>query len=159
MHIDFYEEFPTKENLEKLKLIKFPIRLFVAERSLSEFKILEKEIKKLKRNVRVAYWPIIPNSYWVSPFSHTKDLIQTFKELEKIENPLLIDLEMPLKNKKMILKNLFSFFKNKRIIKGFMEKNKVRVTTAEFPASILSPLMKMCGLDYNIKTEKSLMWY
>lgn len=40
-----------------------------------------------------------------------------------------------------------------------MEKNKNRVTTAESPLTILFDFMKFLGLDYNIKTEKSLMWY
>lgn len=37
MKVEFYEEFPTRENLEKLKLIKFKTRLFIAAKSLAEF--------------------------------------------------------------------------------------------------------------------------
>lgn len=158
MQIGFYEEFPTKENLEKLKLIKYPIKLFVAARSIKEFKGLEKKVKTMKKDTNVAYWPIIRNSYWISPFSNREDLIKTFSELEKIDNHLLIDLEMP-KDKRLIKKNMSSYFKNRKLIKNFLEKNKERITTAEFPVSIISPLMKILGLDYNIKTEKSLMWY
>ena len=159
MQIDFYEEFPTKENLSKLRLVKYPIRLFVATKSIREFNELEQQIKKIKRDVRVGYWPIVPNSYWISPFSNTKDLILLFKEIEKIKNPLLIDLELPFQNKLLIIKNLPKFFKNKNLIGRFLEKNKRGITVAEFPASIISFFMKLIGLDYNIKTEKSLMWY
>ena len=85
MEIDFYEEFPTQKNLEKLRLIKFKTKLFVAAQSVKEFKSLEKQIKKIKKNVIVAYWPIIKNSYWISPFSNTRDLIELFRGLEKID--------------------------------------------------------------------------
>ena len=158
MKIDFYEEFPTDENLKKLKLIDFPTRIFVAAKSLDEFKKLEKRIKKINKKVECAYWPIIRNSYWISPFSNTKDLIDLFKELEACDNHLLIDLEFPL-NKKMIFKNLFSWRKNKKIIRRFLEKNKARVTTAQFPSPLISRFIRLVGLDYDVKVEKSLMWY
>ena len=158
MQIDFYEEFPTKENLKKLKLVKYPVKLFVAVKSLEEFKKLEKQIKKIKKDIKIAYWPIIPNSYWISPFSNTKDLFELFGSLDKIQNEFLMDLEIPLK-KSMVIKNLFFFFKNKKLIKKFIEKKKNRITTAKFPIPIISPLIKLLGLDYKIKTEKSLMWY
>ncbi len=38
-----------------------------------------------------------------------------------------------------------------------MQKNKKRITTAEFPA--LSFFKKAMGLNYEVKTEKSLMFY
>ena len=138
MQIEFYEEFPSKKNLEKLKLIKFPTKIFIAGKSIKEFQKFENIAKKYKKNLEVAYWPIIKNSYWISPFSNTEDLVETFKKLETIENSLLIDLEFPLKNKLMILKNSFSFFRNKKLIKKFLEKNYKRITTAEYPFSILS---------------------
>lgn len=158
MQIDFYEEFPTKENLQKLKLINFKIRLFVAAKSVKEFKKLEEQIKKIKKDIEIGYWPIIKNSYWISPFSNIKDLIETFRELDEIKNHLLVDLEMPLK-KIMIIKNLPSFFRNRRIIKEFMEKNKKRITTAEPIEMIFSKYLQIRGQSFNIKTEKSLMWY
>jgi len=158
MQIDFYEEFPTKENLQKLKLIKYPIRLFVATKSIEEFKGLEKRVKQLKKDTKVAYWPIIRNSYWISPFSNTKDLINLFRKLDSIKNHLLIDLEMP-KNKTMMLKNILSFFKNKSIIRRFMEENKQRITTAQPIETIFSRYIQIRGQNFNIKTEKSFMWY
>ena len=159
MKIDFYEEFPTKENLSKLKLIKFKSRLFIAAKSLLEFKNLEKQTKKIKGNIECAYWPIVKNSYWISPFSNTRDLIELFNELNKENCHLLIDLELPIRSKSLILKNLFNYFKNRRLIKTFLEKNKHRITTAQFPSSIISLFMKVLGLDYRIDMEKSFMWY
>src|SRR3989344_2270214 len=138
MKIEFYEEFPNKENLKKLKLIKFPTKIFIASKSVSKFQTYEKIAKKYKKDLEIAYWPIIKNSYWISPFSNAKDLIELFKELEKIKNFLLIDLELPLKSRwKMYIKNIFSFNKNKRLIKKFLEKNKNRITTAQYPSSFI----------------------
>jgi len=160
MNIEFYEEFPSNKSLEKLKLVKFKTRLFLAAKSIKEFQEFEKQAKKIKKGVKIAYWPIVENSYWISPFSNTKDLIKLFKDLEKIKNHLLIDLELPLaKRWKMYFKNILHLKKNKKIIKEFMERNKKRITTAEYPLAFISKIMKFIGLNYNIKTEKSIMWY
>jgi hypothetical protein len=158
MQIEFYEEFPSKENLEKLKLIKFKTRIFIAAKSIKKFKEFEKIVKKIKKDIDVIYWPIIPNSYYISPFSNTSDLKKLFQELEKIDNNLLIDLELPL-NKKLILKNLLNFSKNKKLIRRFLEKNKHRITTAEPVEILFLKYLKFRGQDFPIKTEKSLMWY
>jgi hypothetical protein len=160
MKIEFYEEFPNKENLKKLKLIKFPTQIFIAAKSISEFQKYEKIAKSYKKDLEVAYWPIVKNSYWISPFSNTKDLVELFSKLENMENPLLIDLELPLaKRWKMYLKNIFYFRKNKKLIKKFLEKNKNRITTAEYPLAFISRFMKLIGLNYNINYERSIMWY
>jgi hypothetical protein len=159
MQIDFYEEFPTKENLEKLKLVKWKTRIFVAAKSLEEFQNLEKQIKKIKKNAEVAYWPIIPNSYWISPFSNTRDLIKIFEELDSIKNPLLIDLELPLRRIDYIFKNLPHLGKNKKIIRDFLERNKSRVTTAESPLISIQNLLRLIGLNYDIDYERSIMFY
>lgn len=158
MEISFYEEFPIKENLLKLRLIKFPTKLFLAAKSFKEFKILEKEVKKINKNIECVYWPIIKNSYWISPFSNTNDLIDLFSELDRYKNHLLIDLELPLK-KRLILKNFFRYIKNKELIQSFLEKNKNRITTAQYPLNMINILMRIFGLDYNIDYEKSFMWY
>lgn len=159
MQIGFYEEFPSEKNLKKLKLIKFPSRIFIAAKSVEKFLGFEKIAKSYKKNLDVGYWPILPHSYWISPFSNTRDLVKTFEELSHVKNPILIDLELPFKNKKMILKNSLSFFKNKKLIKTFLEEDKSRITTAEYTLAFVSNFMKFFGLNYNIKYERSIMWY
>ncbi|MEK6833334.1 MAG: hypothetical protein AABY32_04765 [Nanoarchaeota archaeon] len=160
MKIQFYEEFPDKTNLKKLKLIKFPTKIFIATKSIPEFKKYEKIVKNYKKDLEVAYWPIVENSYWISPFSNTRDLVELFNKLEKIKNPLLIDLELPLRKRwRMYVKNIFSFKRNKRIIKNFLNKNKSRITTAEYPFAFVSKFMKFLGLNYNLNYERSIMWY
>jgi len=157
MQINFYSEFPRK-NLQKLKLIRFPSRVFIAAKSVKAFQKLQKQAKKINNKIKPAYWPLVKNSYWTSPFSNTKDLIELFNKLEKTNSPLLIDLEFPVLNKKLIFKNFLNFRKNKKQIKQFLEKNKKRITTAQSPFPD-SKIMKFFGLDYNINLEKSLMWY
>ncbi len=157
MQMDFYCEFP-KEGLEKLKLINFPSRIFIAAHSVEEFQKFEKRAKKLNKKITCCYWPLVKGPYWISPFSNKKDLIELFNELEKTKTPLLIDLEPPILNKKLFLKNLFNFKKNKNLIKKFLERNKKRITTAQHPL-VNSRLMRLLGLDYNINYEKSLMYY
>ncbi|MEA3414141.1 MAG: hypothetical protein U9Q99_01285 [Nanoarchaeota archaeon] len=160
MKIEFYEEFPNKENLKKLKLIKFPVKIFIAAKSILEFKKYEKIAKSYKKDLEVAYWPIVKNSYWISPFANYKDLLKLFSELNTLSNHLLIDLEFPLRKKwKMYFKNIFNFRKNKRLIRNFLEKNKSRITTAEYPFTFVSKFMNLIGLNYNINYERSIMWY
>lgn len=158
MKIDFYAEFPTKESLEKLKLIKFNSVLFMAAKSFKKFKEMEKQVKKINKKIECGYWPIIKDSYWVSPFSNTEDLIELFEELKKCNNRMLIDLELPF-NKRMIIKNFFSYFKNRKIIKDFLKSNQKRITTAQFPSPFISLLFKILGLDYSLEIEKTIMWY
>ncbi|MFZ5955614.1 MAG: hypothetical protein ACOYT4_04260 [Nanoarchaeota archaeon] len=160
MKIDFYEEFPKESNLKKLKLIDFPCRVFFASKSLEEFFDIEKNIKRINKKIDCAYWPIVKNSYWLSPFSNKNDLRELFFEINKINNHVLIDLELPFRaRKKLMLKNLFCYFENKKLIKEFLEKNKKRITIAQFPfASIFYPL-KFMGLNYDVNCEKSMMWY
>ncbi len=160
MQIEFYEEFPSRENLSRLKLVKFPTKIFIASKSVQEFRLYEKIARSYKKGVEVAYWPLVKNSYWISSFSNTEDLASLFKELNSITNSLLIDLELPLKNRwKMMLKNFPYFMKNKRLIKEFLEKNRQRVTTAEYASTIVSGFMKFLGLNYIIDYERSIMWY
>ena len=40
-----------------------------------------------------------------------------------------------------------------------MERNKKRITTAEYPLAFISKIMKFIGLNYDIDVEKSIMWY
>lgn len=160
MKVDFYEEFPSKENLKKLRWINFSSRLFIATKSLEEFKYFKKIVKGTNKKIKCIYWPIIKNSYWVSPFSNTSDLKDLFSELNQEKNKkmgILIDLEFPIK-KSIIFKNSFGFKKNKKLITSFLEQNKKRIVTAQHPYSLLK-LGELIGLNYKVGTEKSLMWY
>lgn len=160
MKIDFYEGFVSEKALSKLKLVDFPTRVFIAARSFTEFKKYEKIALKYNKNVRCGYWMIAKNSYWLSVLSNTKDLLEVFKEAEKCDNDILIDLEFPLFNTRMMIWNWIHFTKNKRLIKDFIKNNNKRVTIAQYPFKgiFLSILMKFFGLDFD-DVEKNPMWY
>ena len=104
MRINFFEEYPTSENLEKAKLIDFNSTIFLAAHSLEEFHKYKKNLLDINNRLDVAYWPILNNTYWISPFSYTSDLEKLFKELKENKEKLtiLIDLELPLLNNRFL---------------------------------------------------------
>lgn len=139
MRINFFEEYPTIENLEKAKLIDFNSTIFIAAHSLREFYEYKKNLLDINNKLEVAYWPILPRTYWISPFSYTSDLEKLFKELNESKEKLtiLVDLELPLLNNRFLfVRNFFSFFKNKKIIGKFLKGaplHNLNIITAEYP--------------------------
>ena len=159
MRINFFEEYPTIENLEKAKLIDFDSTIFLAAHSLEEFNTYKEILLNVNNRLDVAYWPILPRSYWVSPFSYTSDLEKLFEELKRNKEKLtiLIDLELPmLKNKRLFIYNFFSFFKNKKIIKEFLRTAplfNINITTAEYPPinNFILNIYRILGVSFDPK--------
>jgi len=159
MRINFFEEYPTFENLEKAKLIDFDSTIFLAAHSLEEFNLYKDNLLKINNRLDVAYWPILPRSYWISPFSYTSDLEKLFEELKRNKEKLtiLIDLELPvLKNKLLFIYNFFSFFKNKKIIKEFLKTAplfNININTAEYPpfSHLALKIYRMLGISFDPK--------
>lgn len=147
MLISFFEEFPNKENLNKLKLINFKTKLYLATFNFKEFSKLKSKIKN-KFVKEIIYWPILKKNegYWVSPFSDKKALIKIFNE--NINSNVLIDCEFP-KNKLLYIYQLFNFFGNKKLIKEFIIKNKV-YTAEYYPEGTLKDsLLNFLGLNFD----------
>lgn len=170
MRINFFEEYPTEENLLKIKLIDFPSTIFVASKSLDEFLKLKDKILKINDKVEVAYWPIIRRSYWFSPFSYKKDLKDFVNDISKNTESLkiLLDLELPMKNKwYLYFVNIFSFFSNKQIIKNFIKnanKYNLKIVTVEYAPFnfFLAWLYKIIGISYDPEKYNNsvcLMYY
>lgn len=139
MKIGFFEEFPTDENLKKIKMVNFSTMVFVAAKSLEEYAEYEKILKKLNRRVKVGYWPVLrkEEGYWLSPFAKTEALRRTISELELHGKPIdvLWDAELPLIRKRLFLTELPHVLENRRMIKNFLTnaKNKeIKVYTAEY---------------------------
>lgn len=153
MKINFFEEFPTKTNLQKLKLITWsPCVIFLAAPSINDFFDYKKLVRNLNRSIEVGWWPILKNSYWVSPWSDSQELLRISKELEGFQEStkILIDLEPPIMKKSLFLfaKNSPSFWRNKKIIKALLEQKNgknIEIFTAE-----LSPLNNW----FNLALEK-----
>ena len=163
MRVNFFEEFPTKKNLDKVNLLKFPSLLFIATKNLDEFKKHEQYVKKLNKKIRVGYWPILPkeNGYWISPFSDSEALKALTAELENEKRILTVlwDCEFPLKKKLLIPTP--AFFKNKRLIVDFLQTTKHSIYTAEYGTSLpfLEPILKFFGLRFSFLKKRIPMLY
>lgn len=136
MRIDFFEEFPTDENLSKAALLPFSSTIYVAARSLREFENLRAKLLAVNPRVEAAYWPTLSQSYWISPFSNQAELRALQQELQASGERLtvLLDLELPLMRPVLFLKNVFAFRGNKRRIREILSLSEsIRFVTAEYP--------------------------
>lgn len=170
MRIDFFEEIPTIDNLEKAILIDFPSTIYLAAHSLEEFRELEKNLSLINPELEAGYWPILEKTYYVSPFCYTYELENLIIDLEKNKYnktiKVLIDLELPW-NISQNIKNLFCFHKNKNLIQSlFKNANEFNITiiTAEFPApfKFTQLFFKLIGISYSIRRYShtmSVMYY
>jgi hypothetical protein len=157
MRINFFEEFPTEENLKKAEIINFPSTIFIAAHSLLEFYKFKEKLATVNSKLEAAYWPIIPNTYWISPFSYTKDLENLVNEFNDIKEPLivLIDLELPvIKKSGLYFRNLIHIHNNKKIIKNLFKNSanlNIKIVTAEYPVvnSLFLNFFKKMGVWYD----------
>ena len=112
--INFFEEFSDSGSLLNAKFIKNKSIVFLAAKSLKQFLSLAKEIRSINKNVVPGYWPIIEDTYWISPLAPETELNRLGWEFlnEKLKRiPVLLDLELPILRPKMdlIKQVLFSF--------------------------------------------------
>lgn len=157
MLITFFEEFPTKQNLEKIKLITWPTKLYLAAKNLKQFKAIKSKIKN-KNITEVIYWPIleINEGYWISPFAKRSALNRIFNELKKVKTSVMLDLELPTtKNPKLYVTQLFNFHRNKRLIKKFIKNCPGKIYLAEYypEGKRKENFLQFLGLHY--KTNKA----
>lgn len=151
MKINFFEEYPTEENIAKLDLINWPSTILLAAPSLKEFE----NIRAKYSNITFGWWSTIPGSYWVSAIANPSDLERLFSELtskaHEKELPVLIDLELPIK-KHLYFKNIFHIWSNKkRISRFFIEAPNfnLKLYTAEYPSfnKLLYQFWKLLGIS------------
>ena len=155
MIISFFEEFPTKENLNKVKLIDFPTKLYLAAPSLKEFNQIKKSIKN-KHIKEFVYWPILERNegYWISPFSKRTALKRIFNELSESKVSVMLDLELPTTQKpSLYITQAINFIVNKARIKRLVKTHKGKIYLAEyFPVGKTKLLLfKLIGIHYNNK--------
>lgn len=169
MKINFFEEYPTEENMAKLDMIDWPVTVLVAAPSLKEFESIRTRYEQKYPHITFGWWPTIPGSYWVSGFANPSDLDRLFAEItsKKQENKLaiLMDLELPLK-KSLYFKNLFNIRKNKEKIKKFFNETpdyNLKIYTAEYPApnSLFLKLWRFFGISpaFSFRHTKLVMCY
>ncbi len=171
MRINFFEEFPTKENLRKLSLVDFPTTVYAAARNIKEFERIKRDCSKYMYVQEVAYWPVLKpeEGYWFSAFSSTEGIERTIKELTKNERPLTVlwDAELPMLKKPLMISNIKSFFRNKKLILDFLKNApnyNIKIATAEYPIKnkLMNKLFKMSAVKFgqnDFKHDKILMAY
>ena len=158
MLISFFEEFPIKENLNKLSLINFPTKLYLAAKSLQEFNKIKSTIKN-KFIKEFIYWPILEKSegYWISPFTKRSALKRIFNELENQSTPTMLDLEWPLtKNPLLLFTQAINFFRNKKLIRNFVNNYNGKIYLCEYypEGKKKDWFLEKMGLHYNNQKAK-----
>ena len=163
MIINFFEEFPTKQNLEKVKLINFHSEIYIAAKSLKHFYFLEKQVKKLNKKIKCGYWPILDkeDGYWLSPFSRRISLKVLIKELEANKKHLTVmwDAELPHLKLSLFITQFPFFFSNKKLILNFLKnskKYKIKLVSSE---NVLNSSFFLTSIPKNIPHKKIIMFY
>ncbi|MBI5871516.1 hypothetical protein HZB88_00325 [archaeon] len=157
MLISFFEEFPTKKNLEKINLVNWPTKIYIAAKSLEQFNKIKTEIRA--KNIKeFVYWPIleINEGYWISPFAKRSALKRIFKELKNTKTSVMLDLELPTtKNPKLYLTQFFNFPRNKSLIKKFIRNYQGTIYLAEYypEGKRKEKILQFLGLHY--KSDKA----
>jgi len=163
MLITFFEEFPTKENLSKLKYVRWPTKLYIAAKSIEEFNQVRSTVKN-KHIKEFIYWPVLhkKEGYWISPFSKRGALLRVLSELKSTKNPVMLDLELPTtKNPFLYVTQAVNFFRNKCLIREFINNHPGKVCLAEYypEGKRKEKILKMFGLHYqkrNVSVIKML---
>lgn len=155
MEISFFEEFPTKQALDKLKMVDFPTKIYIAAHSLKEFNKFRSNL-----NIPLVYWVILPKwaGYWVSPFSARPPLLRALNEVRNEQIKIMLDLENPVHAPWLYVGGLPLFWRNKRFIKEFIEDSTCEITLVELSGD--ENRLKFWGLHYdNTKTYVVKMVY
>lgn len=167
MLISFFEEFPTKENLEKVKLINFDTKLYLAAPNLKSFLSLKDSLKKNKHIKEFVYWPILPLSegYWLSPFTTTKGIETVINEFNSCKESLQIlwDAELPTKKPTLFITQCPRFFRNRKIIRNFFNNTHHKIITAEYIITKMFAVkfFQSLGISFNknLYPHKSILMY
>ena len=134
MVLSFFEEFPTKSSLDRINLIPWPTKLYLAAQNIPKFNSIRSGIKN--KNVKECiYWPILSRTegYWISPFSEQRALARIFGELDGKKIPIMLDLELPTRqNPWLYCTQRIHFWDNKRLIADFIRNYAGEVYLAEY---------------------------
>lgn len=163
MKISFFEEFPTRKNMQKLKLVKFPTTVYVAAKSFKEFENVKKS--NSKKNVEYAYWPVLrkEEGYWLSPFSSPKALDRVISEVKGKNVKIMWDAELPFRHPWLFLR-LDHFLHNKPKIRKHFRKNGRNILSCEYPIRnrFIELLMRLSAVYFSPKeygNKKIVMYY
>ena len=155
MQIDFFEEFPNNDSLSKLSLITFRTNLYVAAKSIKDFRVLRSRVKRSYKNVgEVIYWPVLKKDegYWISAFSKTLAIKRIQNELRDASEKLSVlwDAELPILHKELFLTQLPHFFTNRKIIREtlFRKNTNYSFIVTAFPKSGINRFFSSLACTY-----------
>jgi hypothetical protein len=171
MRINFFEECidSPETDLANAKLISWPCTIYIAAHSIEEFKQRRQILFSINPKLQAAYWPILPNSYWISPFSDPEELTELRNQLIDYDGEpmqVLLDLELPILKPELFSKNRLHFFSNRRRIRQLLalQKENISFATAEYWYAIgwAKFLTRLAGISYkNTRTKHArlIMYY
>ena len=161
MKIHFFEEFPTKQNLAKLKFVDWPCTVYVAAKNIKEFKRIKNSIKNKK--VTIAYWPTLKKEegYWISPFSSAKAVKRVISEIKN--ERIMWDAELPFRRPWLFLR-IDNYLRNKPRIMNFFKKHGSKISTSEYIIrnKITDFFFRLLGVSFSPQkygNRKIVMYY
>lgn len=151
MQIDFFEEFVDERTLPLIQDLPKPTRIIIAAGTPAQYRLHARTIQEKTEGVSTAFWPILPGSYWISPFSDHADIVRLTGELAEMDpgEEVMYDLELPIMNKKLFLRNAPGFFRKKDAIRKSMKtlaRRGIRVSSAEYPPPGRAAALLLRGL-------------
>lgn len=153
MRISFFVEF-QKTDLNGLKYLSWPTKLYITARDLEEFNKLKKKFKN-KYVKEFIYWPALSKQegYWISPFSNRRGLKKIFQELKNSKIPIMIDAELPTtQNPSLYITQLFDFFRNRKLIRKFIKDYKEVYVAEYYPqGKLMTSVLRFLGLHFDPK--------
>ena len=162
MNISFFEEFPTKQNLEKIKLVTWPTTLIIAAKSVSEFHTLT---KSFPNHIESMYWPILEKSegYWLSPFSSPIAVQRIISDIKNNGVKVMWDAELPFRHPWLFLRVDY-FLRNIFTIKKSFKEYGRNISTGEYPIKnvFMQFFLTSLGVSFSPKrygNKKIIMYY
>jgi len=151
MKISFFVEFPEKE-LEKLNLINFPAKLYIAAESTEELNKIKKQIKS-KYIKKIIWWPILKKEegYWFSPFASPKAMERILNQIKKQQT--MIDLELPY-YRKHIITRVYRLLTNRKILKKIIKQKNI-ISCEHFMENILT---KLIGINQKTNNKIKMIY-
>ena len=175
MKIGIYEEFPTRDNLERLRNIPVGIELVLAARSLVKFRRKETYVIRRFPHIveSITYWPTLlkREGYWFSPFANPEAVNRVLGEIEqrgdKERLRVMLDLETPaMVNLGLLIRGIPTFDSVRRRIEKFISRigrNNLDLVCTEMPTLRMPEAMqRYLGLAFDpvkFGCEKTKMFY
>lgn len=168
MRIHFFEEYPTDECLSLAQQLDAPATVFLAAQDPQAFAEAAARLRRWNPALKAAYWPLLPRSYWISPFAYTDEIQQIRRDLEELRRRpgdfgvgdareegvwVLLDLELPLLQRRLFWQNAGSFRATKRAIEALLqdaEEPGLSLFSAEYPVPFhwMEWCLRQLGVSY-----------